>query len=90
MFIYDRQNKCLPRTLKTEQPPSRVIQDLRTVCHDMSAPINEMMHSISLQIHGQSERRKWLGGTAPYLETDLFYIKLGGWVLQGDFCANVV
>lgn len=41
-----------------------VIQDLRTVCQDMSSPTEELPHSGSLRIHGQNGHRKWLGGRA--------------------------
>ena len=59
MFISERVKTLC--TLKTEQPPPEVIQDLRTVCHDMSSPTEEVPHSGSLKIHGRNEHRKWSG-----------------------------
>ena len=57
------------RTLKTELPPPEVIQDLRSVCHDVlpSVPTEELLHSSSLQIRGQKERRKWSGAGVPQI-----------------------
>ena len=56
-------------TLKTEQPPPEIIQDLRTVCHDMSSPTEELPHSGSLKIHGQNEH-----GNGPVLRTPLLQL----------------
>lgn len=50
-------------TLKTEQPPSEVIQERRIVCEDAmrSIPIAEVPHSGSLLIRGRraQEMGRW-------------------------------
>lgn len=66
MFMYRRISRSGVRHCTLKQNSLR--RELYRVCgqcsEDRSAPTDEMPHSGSLAIRGQSERRKWPGGKA--------------------------